>query len=90
MSEHILIPFTGYDGNDPAQDAFNFSLSQLRIRVEMAFSRLVNKFCILSGKIEGSLDRVTAVLPACSRLHNFIVQEDGPHEMIYETFEQEM
>ena len=43
----------------------------------MAFGRLVNKFRILSGKINGSLERVSAILTACSRLHNFIIQQDG-------------
>lgn len=80
LSENMLIPFTGVARLDPAQDAFNYYLSQLRIRVEMAFGRLVNKFRILNGKVEGSLDRVTAVLTACARLHNFIIQEDGPFE----------
>ena len=54
LSEHLLIPFTGSDRLDPAQDAFNYYLSQLRIRVEMAFGRLVKKFGILSGKVGGA------------------------------------
>ena len=37
LSESILIPFTGADRQDKAHDAFNYYLSQLRIRVEMAF-----------------------------------------------------
>ena len=44
LSEHILIPFTGSDRLDPVQDSFNYYLSQMRIHVEMAFGRLVNKF----------------------------------------------
>ena len=54
LSEHLLIPFTGSDRLDPAQDAFNYYLSQLRIRVETAFGRLVKKFGILSGKVGGA------------------------------------
>jgi hypothetical protein len=46
--------------------------------VETAFERLVNKFRILSGKINGSLARVSAILTACARLHNFFIQRDGP------------
>lgn len=80
LSENMLIPFTGVERLDPAQDSFNYYLSQLRIRVEMAFGRLVNKFRILSGKVEGSLDTVSAVLTACARLHNYIIREDGPFE----------
>ena len=44
LSEKVLIPFVGADKCDPSQDAFNYYLSQLCIRVEMAFCRLVNKF----------------------------------------------
>jgi hypothetical protein len=80
LCEALLTPFVGSQRHDPAQDAFNFYLSQLRIRVEMAFGRLVNKFRILSGKINGSIDRVSAILMACVRLHNYIIQEDGPFE----------
>ena len=92
LSEHLLIPFTGADRFNPAHDSFNYYLSQLRIRVEMAFGRLVNKFRILNGKIEGSLDRVTAILTACARLHNFIIQEDGPFETEhnYKSVQEEM
>ena len=35
LSECILIPYTGAD-IDPAQDSFNYYLSQLRIHLEMA------------------------------------------------------
>jgi hypothetical protein len=69
-----LIPFTGADRLDPAQDAFNYYLSQLPIRVEMAFGRLVKKVGILSGK------SVSAILAAWARLHNYIIREDGPFE----------
>jgi hypothetical protein len=80
LSEKLLIPFTGANRLDSARDAYNYYLSQLRIRVEMAFGRLVNKFRILSGKIVGSMDRASAILIACARLHNFIIQEDNPFQ----------
>jgi hypothetical protein len=78
LTEKLLIHFIGVDHADPAKDSFNYSLSQLRIRVEMAFGWLVNIFCILSGKIEGRLDRVPPISIACVRLHNYIIQEDKP------------
>ena len=52
-------------------------MSQLRIRVEMAFGRLTNKFRILKGCMVGSLDRITAIVIACARLHNFVIKMDG-------------
>ena len=90
VSERLLIPFTGSQRADPNKDAFNFYLSQLRIRVEMAFGRMVNKFRILDGKIQGPLSRVVSILTACARLHNFIIQEDGPHDISNLSIEEEM
>ena len=43
----------------------------------MAFGRLVNKFCILSGKIVGSMDHASAILLLVHNWQNFIIQEDG-------------
>ena len=78
LHENLLIPFTGLDRTNSAQDSFNFYLSQLRIRVEMAFGWLTNKFWILKGCVLGSLSRVAAILTACARLHNYIIKMDGP------------
>ena len=80
LQENLLIPFTGCERNDPAHDAFNFFMSQLRIRVEMAFGRLTNKFRILKGCMIGSLDRISAFIMACARIHNFIIRFDGERE----------
>ena len=43
----------------------------------MAFGRLVNKFRILGSTIVGSLNRVSRILMACARLHNYIIRQDG-------------
>ena len=37
LTEHLLTPFTGSQRLDQGKDAFNFYLSQVRIRIEMAF-----------------------------------------------------
>ena len=87
LHENLLIPFTGADRFDEAHDCFNFYLSQLRIRVEMAFGRLTNKFRILKGCLLGSLDRVTSIVMACARLHNYIIEMDGPNELSEEIVE---
>jgi len=84
----LVIPFTGSQRNNRANDAFNYFLSQLRIRVEMVFGLLVNKFRILSGKVLGSLERITAILCACARLHNYIIKQDGPFDDIAELEEE--
>ena len=47
LSERLLIPYTGPQREIHNKDAFNFHLSQLRIRIEMASGRLISKFRIL-------------------------------------------
>jgi hypothetical protein len=42
---------------------------------------MVTKFRILSGKIIGSLERVSKILMACARLHNIIIQRNGPCDL---------
>ena len=37
LTEHLLTPYTGSQQSDQGEDAFNFYLSQVRIRIEMAF-----------------------------------------------------
>ena len=44
LTEHLLTPFTGLQRLDQGKDAFNFYSSQVQIRIEMAFGRLMNKF----------------------------------------------
>jgi len=90
LTEHMLVPFTGVDRLDADLDAFNNYLSQVRIRVKMAFGRLVNKFRILNGKIGGPIDRASAILTACARLHNFIISQDGPFDSSTLSTEEEM
>jgi hypothetical protein len=42
VEDSLLTPFTGGHRNDAIKDAYNFFLSQLRIRIEMAFGRPVS------------------------------------------------
>ena len=46
LLDTLLVPYSGVDKLDPSKDAFNFYLSQLRIRIEQAFGVLVNKWRI--------------------------------------------
>jgi len=46
-SETLLTPFSGVEKEDPAKDAFNFYLSQLRIRIEQTFGLMTQKWRIL-------------------------------------------
>ena len=52
VGESMLTPFTAGNRNDPTKDAFNFFLSQMRIRIEMAFGLLTNKLRILTTALQ--------------------------------------
>jgi len=41
--ETLLTPFFGVEKDDPSKDAFNFYLSQLRIRIEQTFGLITGK-----------------------------------------------
>ena len=43
LTEHLLTPYTGSQRLDQGKDAFNFYLSQVRTRIEMAFGQLTKK-----------------------------------------------
>jgi len=73
LSEHLLIPFVGSQRLDTTKDAFNFYLSQLRIRVEMSFGRLVKKWGILQWTLCCSMKMNSKILVACGKLHNFCI-----------------
>jgi hypothetical protein len=77
LSERLLVPFTGSQREDPDKDAFNFYLSQLRIRIEMAFGRLVNKWRILKTKLECDLTRNAEIIMCCAILHNYVINADN-------------
>ena len=70
LSEHMLIPYSGSQRDDPAKSAYNYFLSQLRIHVEQTFARFTGKFHILKKTLDMNLDNVLA----CVRLHNFIIE----------------
>lgn len=72
----VMTPFNKAQvAGRPERDAYNFYLSQCRIRVEMAFGLLVNKWRILKSPLCVSLSRCSAVISACVRLHNFCIDE---------------
>jgi hypothetical protein len=82
LDEHLLTPFTGVGKFDLAHDAFNYYLWRLDV--------WWTYFGYLSGKIVGSMDRVSAILTACTRLHNFIICEDKPFTKSFATADEDM
>ena len=73
LSDRLLIPFTGSQRDDEDNDAYNFYLSQLRIRIEMSFGRLVRKWAILKTKMAFKLKKTSQILQVCAKLHNFVI-----------------
>ena len=77
-SNELLIPFRRSQLNgDRYKDSYNYYLSQLRIRIEMAFGRLSGKFGLLRQKMKCSLETQSMALQAAAKLHNFIINTDG-------------
>jgi hypothetical protein len=76
LSEHMLIPFSGSQRDDPAKSTYNYFLSQLRIPVEQTFARFTGKFCIFKKPLDVNLKNATKIILACVRLHNFIIEHD--------------
>ena len=74
LCETLLVPFTGSQRADQNHNAYNFNLSQLRIRIEMSFGRLVRKFAILKRKLECRLSTSSSILMACAKLHNCVIK----------------
>lgn len=57
------------------KDAFNFYLSQLRIRIEQAFGMLVNKWRVFSSPLNLNINNVHTLVKASMRLHNYCINE---------------
>ena len=74
-NEHLITPFQGPHAEEPAKSACNHFVSQLRIRIECAFGRMVAKFPILKRPLRCSVVRNTRVICACTILHNFCINK---------------
>ena len=74
-TETLLTPFSGNEKKDPEKDAFNFYLSQLRIRIEQTFGLMTNKWRILRQPLQMNLKNVAKTFMCITRLHNFCIDE---------------
>jgi hypothetical protein len=57
---NLLIPFSGSEAHDPHKRSFNFLLSQLRIRIEMAFGHLTTKWRIFRRNLDLSSTKMNS------------------------------
>ena len=77
QSAKVMTPFNKIElqVQKKSRDAYNFYLSQLRIRIEMAFGLLVSKWRVLKSKLNVKIANATNVIHVCMRLHNFVISE---------------
>ena len=80
LSRNLLIPFSGAESNNEHHRTYNFYLSQLRVRIEMAFGLLTTKWRILRTTLRRSCANNSKLILLCMKLHNFCIrmkQRDG-------------
>ncbi len=67
--------FGGAQALLPENDNFNYFASQLRIRIEMAFGLLVEKFGVLQRALHIHLENVKYLALCLAMLHNYCINE---------------
>ena len=82
LSNELLIPFSGT--MNETQRTYNFFLSQLRIRIELAFGRLVTKWRIFHRDLEFGMERNSKICLIAAKLHNFVINETLQEEGLRE------
>ena len=74
-TEHCIPIFGGAQGLQRANFNFNFFASQLRIRAEMGFGLMREKFAILQSRLRCRMKTIRLLMPVIARLHNFCINE---------------
>jgi DDE superfamily endonuclease len=74
-TEHLVPIFGGPQANITSNSNFNFYASQCRIRIEMAFGMMVQKWGILKKPLSCKLINVKKVVVCIAKLHNFCINE---------------
>jgi len=77
VSNRILIPYSGAQKHTTYKRTYNFYLSQLRIRIEMAFGRLTTKWRIFRRNLNFSTNKNSQIVQVACRLHNFVINNDN-------------
>ena len=76
-TEHCIPIFGGALATQTNRDTFNFNFfaSQLRIRAEMGFGLMREKFAILQSRLRCRYKNIGQLMTAIARLHNFCINE---------------
>ena len=83
LSDKCITPFTGSQRLNPTKDAYNYFLSQVWIRIEMAFGLLTTKWQILKRPLGVSLHVGSELLECISQLHSYCI-DTRPHDLCSE------
>jgi len=84
-SEHLVPVFGSGDRRNEDNDNANFFFSQCRIRVEMAFGLMTQRFGLLSRSLRVHPRNIGTLMETIARLHNFIInhtQDVGGDEVV--------
>jgi DDE superfamily endonuclease len=89
-TERLLTPFSGNDRAEPQHDTYNFYLSQVRMRIEMAFGLMTQKWSILKKPLRTKLRMSGELFMCITRIHNFCITncDYDVSEMLGEPTEQ--
>ena len=74
LSRRLLVPFSGGEAWLEHNRTYNFYLSQLRIRIEMAFGLLTTKWWRLRMALNCSTLKNCKIVLVCTKLHNYCIR----------------
>ena len=77
LTNNMLIPFSVTSRNEEEHKTYNFYLSQLRIQVEMAFSRLTTKRRIIRSDLNCSTKKNCQIIRVGIKLYNYVINADN-------------
>ena len=77
LSEKMLVPFQGATKHVRFNRFYNFHLSQLQIRIKMAFGQLTTQWRIFQRNLENDLNKVSLICNTAAKLHNFVIDNDN-------------
>jgi DDE superfamily endonuclease len=72
-SEKLIALYYGASKNEPLYDNFNYHASQCRIRIEMSFGLMTQKWRILLQPLLHEFWMIKLITQAIARLHNFCI-----------------
>ncbi|EGZ07497.1 hypothetical protein PHYSODRAFT_319330 [Phytophthora sojae] len=83
-SNTLLTPLRRPHTTIASRDSSNFLLSQLRIRVEMAFGLLVNKWRIFKSPLRVGMKHMGKVIHVACILHHWCINERLANHVVFE------